>query len=97
MSPHGDYMEITVPLPGSANSVASGVEPRTPGGGHAKKRSGGRGVLAPGGDKNGGAKYGPLGPLEDDDDWGRGMNGYSNGHKGGYGSGGGGNGKGKRI
>lgn len=76
-------------IPGSGGSVASSIEPRTPGGGHAKKRSGGRGVLA-GNEKKG---YGPLGPLEDDDDWGGkgfGGGGKSNGY-------GGSGGKGKRV
>lgn len=71
--------------------MASSVEPRTPGSGHAKKRSGGRGVLN---GNSGDNKYGPLGPLDDDEaGWGgrANGNGYGNGH------GHGGGGKGKRI
>lgn len=66
--------------PHTGDSISSSVESRAGGGGHAKKRSGGAGR----------DRYGPLGPLADDDTgWGATMsngngNGYSNG-SGGYG------------
>ncbi len=51
-------------MPNSGDSVSSSVESRAGQGGHAKKRSGGAGV----------DRYGPLGPLADDDlGWGRSM------------------------
>ena len=55
--------------PNSANSISSSIESRAGGGGHAKKRSGG-----------GQQKYGPLGPLADDDaGWGGPTNGGGRG------------------
>lgn len=80
---NGQYTEISVPLPDSGNSISSAIE-RTPGGssGHAKKRSGGKGFV---GHQPNGGRYGPLGPLDDNDDWGRsnGING-NNGRQNGY-------------
>ena len=63
---NGHYEPIEEPrtpnLPRSGDSVSSSVESRA-GGGHAKKRSGGAGA----------DRYGPLGPLADDDTgWGGG-------------------------
>jgi chitin synthase len=58
--------------PHSGNSISSSVESRSGGNGHAKKRSGGAGQ----------DRYGPLGPLADDDTgWGGGY-GSSGGFKG---------------
>ena len=70
-------------MPHSADSVSSSIESRA-GGGHAKKRSGGAGR----------DRYGPLGPLADDDTgWGaaasnasRQQNGYGNGYANGNGA-----------
>lgn len=59
-------------MPLSADSVSSSIESRAGGSGHAKKRSGGAGR----------DRYGPLGPLADDDTgWEAGMaNGHGNGN-----------------
>lgn len=75
-------------MPHSADSISSSIESRAGGSGHAKKRSGGAGR----------DRYGPLGPLADDDTgWGAGMingngvananghAGYTNGTGGSYG------------
>lgn len=71
-------------MPHSADSISSSIESRA-GGGHAKKRSGGAGR----------DRYGPLGPLADDDTgWGaaagnasRQQNGHGNGYANGNGNG----------
>jgi chitin synthase len=59
----GSYVPIDPPRHGdgplTGDSVSSSVDSRMGGGGHAKKRSGGRAM----GDKD---RYGPLGPLADD-------------------------------
>jgi chitin synthase len=73
---NGGYVSIDHPktpdMPTSGNSVSSSVESRPNGGGHAKKRSGGAGM----------DRYGPLGPLADDDTgWGANGTGMGNGHR----------------
>ncbi|WRT69956.1 uncharacterized protein IL334_006947 [Kwoniella shivajii] len=67
----------TPDMPTTANSVSSSIESRPQGNGHAKKRSGGV-------NSQQARKYGPLGPLADDDTgWGNGNpNGNTNGFKG---------------
>ncbi|KAK4689436.1 chitin synthase, partial [Tremellales sp. Uapishka_1] len=63
-SSHGQYVNIDQPqtpyAPTTGDSVSSSVESRQ-GTGHAKKRSGGASL----------ERYGPLGPLADEESWGR--------------------------
>ncbi|WVR09675.1 hypothetical protein IAU60_006750 [Kwoniella sp. DSM 27419] len=81
---NGDAGPRTPELPTTGDSVSSSVESRPMGGGHAKKRSGGvnqslalgLGQGAGGAGPGGGGRYGPLGPLADDE------NGWGDGFKG---------------
>ena len=61
----GSFVPIDTPktpgqAPNTGDSVSSSVDSRMGGNGHAKKRSGGRAM-------GGKDRYGPLGPLADDD------------------------------